>query len=71
MRLVKKLEILKSSMIPISYSRKFEGLYKSLNYDYVVNGKTETFLEGGTKNYEELRNIPKLNGVAIRGEKTL
>lgn len=28
--------------IPISYSRKFEGLYKSLNYDYVVNGKTET-----------------------------
>ena len=36
-----------------------------------VNGKTETFLEGGTKNYEELRNIPKLNGVVIRGEKTL
>ena len=28
--------------IPISYSRKFEGLYQSLNYDYVVNGKTET-----------------------------
>ena len=36
-----------------------------------MNGKTETFLEGGTKNYEELRNIPKLNGVVIRGEKTL
>lgn len=36
-----------------------------------VNGKTEAFLEGGTKNYEELRNIPKLNGVVIRGEKTL
>ena len=36
-----------------------------------VNGKTDAFLEGGTKNYEELRNIPKLNGVVIRGEKTL
>ena len=28
--------------IPVSYSRKFEGLYQSLNYDYVVNGKMET-----------------------------
>ena len=35
-----------------------------------VNGTTEAYLEGGTKDYEELRNIPKLNGVVIRGERT-
>lgn len=27
--------------IPVSYSRKFEGLYSSLNYEYVINGKKE------------------------------
>lgn len=28
--------------IPISYSRKFEGLFGSLNYPYVVNAKEES-----------------------------
>lgn len=28
--------------IPVSYSRKFEGLFNSLGYEYVINGKTET-----------------------------
>lgn len=28
--------------IPISYSRKFEGLFGSLNYPYVINAKEET-----------------------------
>ena len=28
--------------IPVSYSRKFEGLFNSLNYDYVINGRKET-----------------------------
>ena len=27
--------------IPVSYSRKFEGLFNSFNYEYVINGKTE------------------------------
>ena len=26
--------------IPFSYSRKFEGLYHNLNYDYIIDGKT-------------------------------
>ena len=39
--------------------------------DAISPKATVTQVEGGTKNYEELRNIPKLNGVAIRGEKTL
>ncbi len=28
--------------IPFSYSRKFEGLYGSLNYNYIVHAKTES-----------------------------
>lgn len=28
--------------IPVSYSRKFEGLFNSLNYEYVINGRKET-----------------------------
>ena len=28
--------------IPISYSRKFEGLFGSLDYSYVINAKKET-----------------------------
>ena len=27
--------------IPVSYSRKFEGLFDSLNFNYVINGKKE------------------------------
>ena len=36
-----------------------------------VNGTTEAYLEGGTKDYEELRNLPKLNGVVLNGETPL
>ena len=28
--------------IPVSYSRKFEGLFNSLEYQYVINGKSNT-----------------------------
>ena len=28
--------------IPISYSRKFEGLFNSLNYPFVINARTES-----------------------------
>lgn len=28
--------------IPVSYSRKFEGLYNNLNYNYLLNGKEES-----------------------------
>ena len=28
--------------IPISYSRKFEGLYNSLNYPYIINARAES-----------------------------
>lgn len=28
--------------IPFSYSRKFEGLYQNLHYNYIINGKTIT-----------------------------
>jgi polysaccharide pyruvyl transferase WcaK-like protein len=28
--------------VPVSYSRKFEGLYRSIGYEYLINGKIET-----------------------------
>ncbi len=30
------------AVIPFSYSRKFEGLYGNLNYNYVINGRKES-----------------------------
>ena len=36
-----------------------------------VKGTITDAISPKATNYEELRNIPKLNGVAIRGEKTL
>lgn len=49
--------------IPISYSRKFEGLFNSLNYKYVINGREETTESAYFKilqyieDFEKLRNI--------------
>lgn len=31
--------------VPFSYSRKFEGLYASLEYDYVIHGNTDSLAE--------------------------
>lgn len=48
--------------IPVSYSRKFEGLFNSLNYEYGVNGRNEDadFAYKKTINYvinnEDLKN---------------
>lgn len=46
--------------IPVSYSRKFEGLFGSLNYKYVVNGKKDTTEEAFDKTIEYLKNYDKL-----------
>ena len=49
--------------IPISYSRKFEGLFHSLNYEYVINGREETTESAYLKvlqfieDYDDLKNI--------------
>lgn len=46
--------------IPISYSRKFEGLFGSLNYEYVINGKEENNDTAFNKTIEYIRNRDKL-----------
>lgn len=46
--------------IPISYSRKFEGLFGSLNYEYVINGKEENNDTALNKTIEYIRNRDKL-----------
>ena len=46
--------------IPISYSRKFEGLYNDLNYKYVINGREETTESTLEKTIEYINNSNKL-----------
>lgn len=53
--------------IPFSYSRKFEGLYKSLNYPYVISARTKTTQDAindtieWINKYEELKKQVNLS----------
>ena len=51
--------------IPFSYSRKFEGLYNSLNYYRIIDGKTLTTEEAVSRTLEFLDNIDKLRNEQI------
>ncbi len=42
--------------IPVSYSRKFEGLYNSLNYPYIIDGRINETKEALEKTKEYLKN---------------
>lgn len=46
--------------IPFSYSRKFEGLYDSINYKYVIDGKTLSTDEAVKKTKEYISMYQKL-----------
>lgn len=46
--------------IPISYSRKFEGLFNSLNYEYVVNGREGTTESAYFKILQYIENFDEL-----------
>ena len=46
--------------IPISYSRKFEGLFNSLNYEYVINGREETTESAYFKILQYIEEFEKL-----------
>lgn len=54
--------------IPISYSRKFEGLFNSLNYEYVINGREETTESAYIKINHYIENSDKLR---IKQERSL
>lgn len=54
--------------IPVSYSRKFEGLYSSINYPYIINGKKMNTDEA----YEStIEYINKATTLKIDGEKSI
>ena len=46
--------------IPVSYSRKFEGLFNSLNYDYIIHAKEYDTAEAFNKTVEYCNNTEKL-----------
>lgn len=46
--------------IPFSYSRKFEGLYNALGYNYVVSGKELTTQEAIDKTLDYIKNYSSL-----------
>jgi polysaccharide pyruvyl transferase WcaK-like protein len=46
--------------IPFSYSRKFEGLYKSLNYPYVVSARVKTTQDAINETIEWIEQYQKL-----------
>lgn len=54
--------------IPISYSRKFEGLFNSLNYEYVINGREETT---ESAYYKILRYIEEFDKLRYKQEKSM
>lgn len=46
--------------IPVSYSRKFEGLFNSLNYKYLIDGKNNTAEDALQKTLEYIENWNEL-----------
>jgi colanic acid/amylovoran biosynthesis protein len=42
--------------IPVSYSRKFEGLYNSIGYEYVINAKEESTISAFNKTIDYVNN---------------
>lgn len=49
-----------TATIPFSYSRKFEGLYNSVGYDYVIHACSQTTVEALDKTLEYIGNYQVL-----------
>lgn len=56
--------------IPVAYSKKFEGLYKSLNYNYYIDSKKETTERALEKTINFIENIEKLKSDVKESLKT-
>lgn len=58
--------------IPVSYSRKFEGLYGSLNYDYVIHARQDSTEDAVNKTmdyierYQELRDAVERSMILVK-----
>lgn len=57
--------------IPVSYSRKFEGLFNSLGYDYVINGREETTKSAYFKILQYIEDFEKLRSAQEKSVKII
>ena len=57
--------------IPISYSRKFEGLFNSLNYPFVINGREETNVHAFDKIKDYVNDTIKLEEIQKQSIKVI
>ena len=57
------------AVIPFSYSRKFEGLFNSLNYSYCINGREMSTEEALEKTLEYINNYKLLQKETHEGMK--
>lgn len=57
------------AVIPFSYSRKFEGLFNSLNYSYCINGREISTEEALEKTLEYINNYKLLQRETHEGMK--
>lgn len=57
--------------IPVSYSRKFEGLFDSLNYPYQINGRMHNLNEAVNKTIEYIENRDVLKQCIFDNQKNL
>lgn len=55
-------------VIPFSYSRKFEGLYQSYDYKYVIGGTTDTTEDALSKTITWIQNYKELGAAVKKSE---
>lgn len=55
-------------VLPFSYSRKFEGLFGTLKYDYIIHGKEDSLDEALTKFKEFICTIAKVKEDTIHSQ---
>lgn len=58
-------------VIPVSYSRKFEGLYSYLDYHFLVHGKEETTEEAIEKTIKWISDISELKSKVLEIQSTI
>ncbi len=57
--------------IPFAYSRKFAGIYNSLGYDYLIDGKKDTIDDAINKTMNYIEESEKLKKEASKSMKIL
>ncbi len=55
-------------VVPFSYSRKFEGLFESLSYPFVIHGKKYDTKEAAAKTIEYVQNYDQLRSAMSEGQ---